>query len=165
VPLSTDQYEINQSGTSKKITPTVMHPRARRSHTTDYAIANNTLTALVLNTSVYDTGSFYSALHTSRLTAAAAGLYLISGSVEWDNGTTTGRRLLALYVNGADEIAVVDDGLTTHTNRVEMNISVQYVLAAADYVELKAYQTSGGSLNILQEDFYSPIFSITLLSP
>ena len=140
----------------------LVHPRARASNSANLTIANNTNTVVTYDTEVFDTGGLYAAGTPNRFTITQAGLYLITGSIEWSNSTTTGKRTFGIYVNGTLQIAAVDDGITTHTNAVEQNISALYLLAAADYVQLKAYQTSGGNLDIVQQD-YSPIFSIVLI--
>lgn len=164
----TERWGVARGGADKYVTtsmlPAYLGIRAKLDNNVapfnNITIPNNTLTALTIDNLVYDTGGFYSASHPTRLTAPVAGLYLIRGEVSWSNSTVTGIRTLSIYVNGSAFIpATADDGLTTRPDRVEQTVITDYLLAANDYVELKVYQTSGGNLDILQQD-WSPVFSI-----
>jgi hypothetical protein len=157
----TDKIPIERSGSNYYITPAMFGTHARVGRSTDQSISNNTVTAISFDTERTDTGSFWVIGSPTRLTIAVAGTYRITGHVEWNNSTTTGRRQLAIRLNGADLLAVAEDGLTDRPNRVCQSVSTEWTFAAADYVELRAYQTSGSSININTNDFYSPEFSIS----
>jgi hypothetical protein len=167
-PQAADKIPIERSGANYYLTPTMLHTRARIDNNVspfnNVTIPNNVRTAITFDNEAYDTGGYFSAGQPTRLTAAVAGLYLITGQIEWSNSTTTGKRSLIIRLNNTTDIGVADDGITTHTLVYEQNISIQYVLAANDYVQLCGLQSSGGDLDILQED-YSPIFSIVFLGP
>ena len=164
----TERWGVARGGGDKYVTtsmfPAYLGIRARLDNSAspfnNIAIPNATLTALALDHLAYDTGGFYSVSHPTRLTAPVACLCLITVQVEWASTSGSGLRQINLYLNGSNQIAVADDGLTTHNTPVEQNLTIPYLFAANDYVEAKVYQTSGGSLNILQETNYSPVFSI-----
>lgn len=133
--------------------------QARVYNNANISISHNTLTALTFNSKRFDTGNFHStSANTSRLTAPTAGLYVIGAGVQWD-ASSAGIRAAAIRLNGSTQIVnqTVDiDSATNHSH----NLSTQYQLAAGDYVELVAFQTSGGALNVLASGNYSPEFWI-----
>lgn len=89
--------------------------------------------------------SFHSTTtNTSRFTALTSGLYLFTGQVAHAFSTNTGLRGASLYKNGTDGRA---------TNRVPaansqtayVQVNAQIAMSVNDYVELTAYQNSGGA--------------------
>lgn len=91
---------------------------------------------------------------TGRLTCRAKGVYMIGGTVQWD-ADATNIRILGVLLNGTTEIA--RDRRTAIAN-LEQTIAIQYRLAEGDYVELQAYQNSGGNRTISAGLVYSPEF-------
>jgi hypothetical protein len=166
----TDKIPVARSGANRYITPAYLkaRPRARADNSVapfnNISVANNTDQVLVFDREVYDTDGMFTIGTPNRFTITTPGLYHISGQIEWANTNTTSYRRFMCRLNGSTFIAWLDDGQTSHPNRMQQMISFTYVLAAADYVQLVVRQASGGALNILQEDFYSPVFSIALLS-
>lgn len=138
--------------------------QARVFNDANISIANNTVTALTFNSERFDTGNFHStSSNTSRLTAPTAGLYLIDGSVRIA-ANSTGRRRLAIRLNGTTDIRVVEPSFAPSATVQWFNdISTLYQLAPPDYVELTVFQTSGGALNVDVAGNYSPEFSIVRL--
>lgn len=137
---------------------------ARVYHDANQSIANNTITSLALNTERFDTDAFHDAVtNNSRLTVPAgkAGKYLIIGNVAFA-ANATGQRQVRILLNGATVIArTVDAG--TIAGDGTFILSTIYDLAEADYVELQAYQTSGGALNVVATAAVSPEFMLTKL--
>lgn len=123
------------------------------------SIPNVTETALTFDTERWDTDTIHStSSNTSRLTAKTAGKYLIFGNVRWtSNGT--GIRIILIKLNGTTNIAYVRVAAIV-TDAEEMQVVTHYHLAANDYVELYAYQSSGGSLDITVSGEYSPVFGM-----
>jgi len=170
----TEKIEMEQSGNARYTTPTAIATYIRTNYRArvdnnvspfnNVTVANNTDVAITFDHEVYDVGSFWTSGSPTRFTVPVTGLYLIHGFVEWNNGSTSGLRRLWIRRNGADILAKEEDGITTHTNKVQQTISTTYLLTAADYVELYARQSSGGSLDILQQNYWSPVFAIALLS-
>jgi hypothetical protein len=96
----------------------------------------------------------------SRMTCRTTGLYHIGASVEFA-ANATGYRLLQIILNGATTIAIQTCQAVTNGDPTRMTIYAVYPLNATDYVEVQAYQTSGGALNVVYANAYSPDFWIT----
>ena len=112
------------------------------------SINNTTWTALTFNSEDYDTGSMHStSSNTSRITVPSshAGLYVMTGTVAFDSNAT-GFRAVSFYKNGAILYTPAQTQPITGSLTV-VNVTAWAVLAVADYIELFAYQSSGGALN------------------
>lgn len=113
--------------------------------------------ALTFDSERYDNGTLHStSSNTSRITAATAGKYIITGNIEW-GASLLGFRALNIMVNGTTTIA--STGLNPASGATAQTVTTIYHLAASDYIELVAYQTSGGNLNVNSSGNYSPEFS------
>lgn len=88
------------------------------------------------------------------MTCKTAGKYQITGHIQWPTNAT-GIRNLDIILNGATVIADVTT-IGNATNTVDQLVTTLYDLAANDYVELRALQTSGGALNVNSVTNYSP---------
>lgn len=122
-------------------------------------IPASTVTVLTFDTEIEDNDNIHSvASNTSRLTCTADGTYLIGGGVIWA-ASATGIRVLRIRKNGTDFLI----GSNAGGNTEEQNISIIENLVAGDYIEMTAYQTTTGALNILKEK-YSPTLYMTRLS-
>lgn len=121
-------------------------PRARVFRTTAQTIAHNTPTALSFNASRFVEGVTFSLEQPTRLTIATDGLYMLVAAVRWAQNDA-GIRQVALQVNGTAQIAVARTGAPVGTYGVH-DVSTLWPLEAGDYVEVIAFQTSGGNLDI-----------------
>jgi hypothetical protein len=113
------------------------------------SISNATFTAITFTTDDVDVGALHdTSSNTSRFTIPAGGdgLYLIVGKVAFTTNAT-GERLVRIRLNGATTLKEIGHSAVAATSREHVEISVLKVLAAADYIELMAYQASGGNLN------------------
>lgn len=117
--------------------------------TADQSISNATFTAITFNSETFDTDGFHSTTtNTSRLTVPAgkAGYYLVTAQLAY-NGNAAGQRQAEVTVNGAGGFGKF----------IQLNAGSSYVpqpkgvtilnLSVGDYVELNAYQDSGGALS------------------
>lgn len=130
---------------------------ARVYHNAGQSIGNAALTVVAFNSERWDThASHDNATNNSRLTATVAGKYLILAHIEWQSNAT-GDRLLILRHNGT---TFISSQFIRATGGFETrhDIITEWPLAAGDYVELLAYQNSGGSLNVNSGASYSPEF-------
>ena len=113
-------------------------------------ITTATNTAIALNeTDVYDTDNFHETVtNPSRVTipTAMGGIYLLVGFVTFA-ASATGNRIIFLRSGGATSLAG-EATAGTATNGTQMNVSDVRSLAAAEYVELMVYQSSGGDLGV-----------------
>lgn len=111
-------------------------------------IANSTNTALTFDSEFFDTDGFHStSTNTSRITipAGLGGKYsIVSTALTWDiNGS--GKRGLGIYKNGVAITSSLEI-IPSSSIYVSNSISTVLDLAAGDYIELYAIQTSGGNL-------------------
>lgn len=130
-------------------------PGAQARQATLQSIANNSATAyLTFDAEDWDDDPFGTGTHhdnvtnNSRITIAYAGKYRLSGGVTYA-ANATGRRGLLWAVNGT----LVPGGETAFAAAVNVqNTSVsartiEITLSVGDYVQLAAFQDSGGALN------------------
>lgn len=132
---------------------------ARVYNSTDISLTTSTTTLFTFNSERQDTGSFHStSSNTGRLTVTTAGMYLI-GFTGVFASNATGFREIWFQVNGATRIADLGmPAISGLSNR--MSLVTLYQMAAADYVEVYGYQTSGGNLAMSALGNYSPEFWI-----
>jgi len=119
-------------------------------NTTGQSLANATATAVTFDTEVFDTDAFHStATNTSRITipAGLAGKYQVNAIFTWQ-GNNTGFRTLGLYKNGAIYQWAPQVLGSTVMNAGGVTFSTILTLAVTDYIEIFAYQSSGGALSL-----------------
>ena len=111
-----------------------------------------------IGTGVYTTLSFHAdevntdgthstAVNNSRLTAQLSGKYLVGYSVQYVVNNV-GHRSGRLLKNGASIVTNLMSVRAISGDDTIVSGQVILALAARDYVELQAYQTSGGDLNV-----------------
>lgn len=122
-------------------------PKCKVTMTSAQGVANSTQTLLTFNLESYDTDVMHdTSTNNSRITIVTPGNYSFSF-----NGTITGaaggsQRVTNFYVNGA---TAYGGSILAPTggNTLYMSGSYESTFIAGDYVELRAFQDSGGSLN------------------
>lgn len=112
------------------------------------AVANATFTPVTWDTEVRDNDATHSTVtNTSRVTAVTAGWYRVAATIGWA-GNVTNQRLSRWGVNGTalagTEIAQAAIMATTWATPA---VTTDLFLNVGDYLELFAWQNSGGSLN------------------
>lgn len=123
-------------------------PRCRVYNSGNLSIATSTWTALTLDSERYDTDTMHStAVNTSRITFTTAGTYLVGAHVIFDVNAT-GVRGLRLVLGGSTPLAEQMIGSFGGLNP-SLSIATAYQFTAGQYVEMQAYQSSGGNLNVL----------------
>lgn len=130
-------------------------PAARVYHNANQSVADSTWTTLALNSERFDTDTIHDTVtNNTRLTAKTAGKYLITAVLEYAT-SGTGVRYAEVLLNGSTSIAFAQAVASAFlTGRV--NITTVYAMATNDYIEIRAYQDSGGALNVLSSAQYSP---------
>jgi hypothetical protein len=109
--------------------------------------ANNTVTVIPFDTEAYDTDGFHStATNTSRMTipAGKGGKYICTGKFRWDTNTT-GTRFITFVINGTDQDY---NNLQPYAASPYSTHTAVFSLSAGDYIEIAAYQDSGGSRTV-----------------
>ena len=128
-------------------------PAAKLRQSVAQAIANSSPTAITFNLEDLDTdpdgiGGHSTSSNTSRYTARYPGWYRVGGGVSFANNAT-GLRVVSWAVNGSN-VAGSDVlvNAVTGSNTTRMAARSDLIrLEEGDYLELRALQTSGGSLN------------------
>lgn len=111
-------------------------------------INNNTTTALNFDTETQDTDGYHStSTNTSRITipTGLGGIYAIVAQVDWANNSS-GKRVLDVRVNGSTFINSESRPPSTSDPTPNHEITSILPLAAADYVEITAFQNSGSNI-------------------
>jgi hypothetical protein len=122
-------------------------PSVRATQTAAQSVPNATDTPIVLETEAWDTDGMHDlVVNNARVVAKTAGLYLVSGFVQW-LPNATGFRQLSVRVNGAPTaLGAARASAPSGTDDTNQLVVGHLLLAAGDYVELFAYQTSGAPL-------------------
>lgn len=132
-------------------------PRCRVYKTTNFATATATAAAVTFNAERYDNDSMHStSSNTSRITMTTAGVYLVGACIEW-TGNATGAREAAIRLNGSTVLASDLVPLTGSAGASCIQVvQCVYAFSAADYVEVRVTQSSGGALDVVASGAYSP---------
>lgn len=137
-------------------------PVARVFHSANQTTASNTPFTLAFDSERFDTDTMHNTVtNNSRLTATTAGVYLITGHIDWASGAA-GKRQVRILLNGTTLIAVNDHKLGS-TDTSAQSVSTVYKLAASDFVELVVVQIGATNLDVLASANFSPEFAMTWL--
>jgi len=141
----------------------VTTPYARVRHTAAQTLTTSTTTAIQFNTVVEDTSGFSNlGVANTKLTVPSglAGVYSISGNLRLASSTSTlieiGVRLNGTTTITAELIAGASNDRTVSATTVRR-------LAVGDYLEITGFQNSGGNLNTVVVNEYSPCLAIAWL--
>lgn len=134
-------------------------------HTANQATVTATYLTLTFDTEIFDTETMHSTgTNPERITipTGATGRYLVTGTAEFASNAT-GYREVLLRINGTTSsgrqmMPAVNGAVTV----VEATALLQ--LSAADYVEMRVRQSSGGALDVVTNSLLSPIFSAVRVS-
>jgi len=139
--------------------PLPVAPTARVYRTADQSIPNNAGTAVAFTAERFDNNSIHdNVTNNTRLTCRTAGRYLVGACVHFDVSATGGRGLW-LLLNGVTSIWQAFGGANaTASQGTTVALATLYDLNVNDYVEVIAFQNSGGALNAKAIGNYSPEF-------
>jgi hypothetical protein len=113
----------------------------------------NGYSTLTANSELYDNDSMHSTVtNTSRVTAQTAGRYDITTTVLFAPNAAGGRTL-SYRINGGTDIEISAHPVTSASVNSTLSGLVKLVLAAGDYVEIRAWQNTGGNLNATLQSF------------
>ena len=132
-------------------------PAFSANNTSGQSFSNSTFTKVQINSETFDTNSNYDPTTNYRFTPTVAGYYQINGNVSFV-GAASGYARVAIYKNGSDLIQ--GSGIPNNT-QIGGQATVSGVISfngSTDYVELYAWQNSGGAL-ALQTGASSNTFS------
>ena len=126
-----------------------LQPRAGAYHTALQSLATSTETPITFNTEDFDVGALHDvSTNPTRFTvpAGGAGVYLLTGSITYATAASTVTRAW-WKKNGTTHVAGGVSGLTSAASSTSLCVTALVTLAAADYVELIGFQSTGGALN------------------
>lgn len=131
---------------------------------TALSIPNNTETAVDLTSESFDYyGMHDTVTNPSRITVGRAGVYDLVAGLRYASNST-GMRQLIIKKNGIDIILNLGvPGINGDVTRI--GGTTQIDLVANDYVELIAFQSSGGALSLSFNDFGSNYLALTWTGP
>jgi hypothetical protein len=113
-------------------------------------------TALAFNLIRTQVGTLHSSTsQNTRFTASRVGSYIITAHIQWP-AALVGIRQLQIKANGANIIASRIDFAQAVAALQDQSIACGYYLNVGDYVEVIAFQNSGGALVIPVAGNYSP---------
>lgn len=142
--------ETGGTGTYKPLA-TLNVPAVRANRTTNQSVNDSTVTYIALNaTDSYDYNSMHdTSTNNTRITFNTKGVYNIIGEVGYD-GNTTGIRYCFMDINGTStRISTVKFATGGDAGQIQIQCGASYEFNAGDYVELGAFQNSGGALNVV----------------
>lgn len=136
------------------IDSSVAQRHAKAYATGDQTITTATLTPVNLDAEAYDIGGFHDTVtNNTRMTipadgataGTAAGLYRISGQIQWA-ASATNARMAAIRKNGSTYLGYQRILAASASVSTVVAVTVDDVAVAGDYYELIAWQNSGGDL-------------------
>lgn len=144
-PATSGGFLINTSILSSSTQPrAVVYPSAVQS------IADATETVLTFNTEDVDVASLHdNVTNNSRLTIPTSGdgYYLVSIKVDFASNAT-GQRYIGIKKNGTTYRYLSIVRAVSAASDLMINGTIMLNLVATDYIEVCAYQDSGGALNV-----------------
>ncbi len=133
-------------------------PKVRCYNSGAISTTTATFTKLTFDTNRVNIDTMHSTVsNTSRLTCNTAGFFSIISQAQFP-ANATGQRYLDIYLNNSTVISATDVVNVGSGATPTLNVATLYQLAAADYVETRAYQDSLGNLNVNAALNYSPEF-------
>lgn len=121
---------------------------AKVTKSTTQSITTSVATAVSFNTETYDTESYHdNVTNNTRFTMPRTGYYLWTYQQNWNGGFGgSNTRIIAnLYKNGSIDHEIFD-GATAVTGEPSFTWSDVIRLSTNDYLEVDAFQASGGTL-------------------
>lgn len=118
-------------------------------------IPNGAFTAVTMDSSILDTdGQHSNSVNPSRVVCQVAGWYSVSGAIGYLTNAT-GARGAVIYKNGA-ALTQSTGTITAASNALHVATAGEFLvqLAVGDYVELYAWQNSGGALGTAGSGYY-----------
>jgi hypothetical protein len=122
-------------------------------NTTTLVVNGGAGTILAANSELFDNDAMHSTVtNNSRITIMTAGRYLFTASAEYDNAGV-GIRQLQFFRNGVAVVSSVSRVPPISGYATYVKTYVTLVCAAADYVEVNAFQDRGASINCQLHEF------------
>jgi hypothetical protein len=154
---NTGQLQLQSAGTtvmtitSTGVTTQVGAPAFSAYASATTSIPQGTSAKIAFATEVFDTNSNFAS---SRFTPTVAGYYQINACITFPSftNTSTGELLSVIYKNGTDYAYGSGFSVASANHYIMSNVStVVYFNGTTDYVEIYGYNSTGSSLNVVNE--------------
>ena len=103
-------------------------------------------TAITLTATLFDTSSYWSAGDPTKITIPTTGYYFIASHLTFDTNATGGRHL-KVYKDGVSLSNLSAGDTPNSTTECSLGLSSIRSLTAGEYLQLYAWQDSGGNLD------------------
>lgn len=122
-------------------------PACRVTNSTTQSLTSNVEVAITFDTESYDTDTMHSTVsNTSRITFNTPGVYVVTASGTVQANVDNLDAYLDVRLNGVTRIGYgVTSGTYTSGGFTRVAVSTQYKFAAADYIEVIAFQKNGAA--------------------
>lgn len=132
---------------------------ARVYNSANISLTNTVETLITFDTETQDTNGLHSTVtNTGRLTCQTTGTYLVTANVRFASNAG-GFRYAYVRLNGTT-LLCVNISPAVNGGQTQLSLSTQYPLSATDYIELFAYQSSGGNLNVEAAGVHAPVLAM-----
>lgn len=162
---NSDTILASQKAVKAHVLTSTTPKRARVYKDAAQALTTGVATTLSFNQETFDTDTMHdNSTNNSRLTITTAGLYLIITQISFASNST-GVRQGWFLKNGTTAYGYTSVAAANGDHTV-VQVETLAQLAAADYIEVQANQTSGGNLNIqgaASDEYYATHFEIVRL--
>ena len=121
--------------------------------TSDQSINNSTATVISWDSENIDTNTMHdNSTNNTRITVPTGkgGYYLLTGGIAF-NSNGTGNRVVRAYKNGSDLRWLAGVAAANAGNFTIVSFNQVFNLSAGDYIELYAFQSSGGALSVMSD--------------
>ncbi len=158
--------EVMRLDSASGLLKNIVIPRVRCHDTGNQSTNSGTFTAITFNSNDYDsfTSMHSTSTNTSRITISVAGKYRLTAGIKFA-ANATGNRAARFLLNGATVIA--EDHCFASTGGTEVTsftLCAERNFAATDFIEVQAFQSSGGALNVITDADDSPNFAASWFS-
>lgn len=119
--------------------------------TSEQTIPTGTVTKVEFNNEKYDIQNEFDSTTNYRFTATKAGKYLITVGLGYIYITDGSRCQIHVKVNGG--LVALSQFHASYTELLYIPVSKVIDLAAGDYIEIYAYQDTGGNINLKDTDY------------
>lgn len=117
---------------------------------TDQTVSNTVNHKVQFMVEDFDTDGFHdNSTNNTRITipSGKGGYYFVYGLIHWLN-STAGRRVVYISKNNTTDVQAEGFSVATNTQYPALQVARVYNLVAGDYLELEAFQSTGGNLDL-----------------
>jgi hypothetical protein len=137
----------------------------RLTHSIAVSLASAAIVCLPFDTEVTDVPGWHSTVsNPTRVTVGNAGMYLITGTIQYQAGGA-GNRYAILSQNGVTQVAANGGMFSASANVALVTVTTMTYLLAGDYIELCGFQETGSASNSEAQIQRGPILALNRIGP